>query len=70
MTKSAIAQSIGDLCAAFKLPTVGAEAVPRFREAGHAEALETLLDVLEMEAAGRSPATGRSAPAGQDRADL
>ena len=44
MAPSACAQRIGDLCAAFKLPTVAAEAVPHFREAGHADALETLLD--------------------------
>lgn len=53
MTSSAIAQGIGDLCAAFKLPTVGAEAVPQFEDAGHGEALQTLLDVLEMEAEDR-----------------
>ena len=53
MTNTAIVQEIGDLCAAFKLPTVGAEAAPRFEEAGHGEALQTLLDVLEMEAEDR-----------------
>jgi len=35
---------------AFKRPTVGAQAVPRFMQAGHGEALETLLEVLELEA--------------------
>jgi len=53
MAPSTCTQRIGDLCAAFKLPTVGAEAVPRFREAGQADALETLLEVLEMEAEDR-----------------
>ena len=40
-------------CTAFKLPTVGTEAVPRFQQAGHGEALETLLEVLELEAEDR-----------------
>ena len=53
MAPSTCAQRIVDLCAAFKLPTVGSEAVPRFREAGHDDALETLLEVLEMEAEDR-----------------
>lgn len=44
---------IRGLCTAFKLPTVGAEAVPRFQQAGHGEALETLLEVLELEAEDR-----------------
>ena len=38
---------IRQFCTAFKLPTVGTEAVPRFQQAGHGEALETLLEVLE-----------------------
>ena len=36
---------IRQFCTAFKLPTVGTEAVPRFQQAGHGEALETLLGV-------------------------
>ena len=40
-------------CTAFKLPTVGAETVPRFQQAGHGEALETLLEALELEAEDR-----------------
>jgi DNA replication protein DnaC len=44
---------ISQLCTAFKLPTVGAEAVPRFRQAGHGQALETLLEVLELESEDR-----------------
>ena len=38
---------IRQFCTAFKLPTVGTEAVPRFQQAGHGEALETLLEVLD-----------------------
>ena len=44
---------IRQFCTAFKLPTVGTEAVPRFQQAGHGEALETLLEVLELEAEDR-----------------
>jgi len=45
---------IVQLCTQFKLPTVGAEAVDQFYRAGHAEALSSLLEVLEMEAEDRS----------------
>jgi DNA replication protein DnaC len=41
------------LCSSFRLPTVAAEAVPRFTDAGQADALETLLEVLELEAGDR-----------------
>ncbi|MFQ6030027.1 MAG: IS21-like element helper ATPase IstB [Dehalococcoidia bacterium] len=44
---------IRQLCAAFKLPTVGAEAVSRFQQAGHGDASETLVEVLEMESEDR-----------------
>lgn len=44
---------IAVLCRSFHLPTVGAEAVPRFTRAGHADALPTLADVLEQEASDR-----------------
>ena len=44
---------IRGLCTAFKLPTVGAEAVARFQQTGHGEALDTLLEVLELEAEDR-----------------
>ena len=47
---------IRQFCTAFKLPTVGTEAVPRFQQAGHGEALETLLEVLELEAEDRQAA--------------
>lgn len=46
-------ERIARLCGDFKLPTVAAEAAPRFIESGHGEALETLLEVLEMEAEDR-----------------
>jgi len=41
------------LCSAFRLPTVAAEIVPRFQAAEHGSALETLLEVLELEASDR-----------------
>ena len=50
---SIVQERIGDLCHQFKLPTVGAEAAPRFTAAGHGEALSTLLEVLEQEAEDR-----------------
>ena len=53
MTTSKYAEPIGQLCAQFKLPTVGSEAVPLFTRAGHGEALQSLLEVLEMEAEDR-----------------
>ena len=57
MTDTSIVQErIGDLCYQFKLPTVGAEAAPRFTAAGHGEALSTLLEVLEQEAEDRNSA--------------
>ena len=46
-------ERIEQLCSEFKLPTVGAEAAPRFAAAGHADALLTLLEVLEQEAEDR-----------------
>lgn len=49
MTTSKYAERIGQLCAQFKLPTVGSEAVHQFTRMGHAGALESLLEVLEME---------------------
>ncbi len=50
MSTVAYAEQIGQLCSQFKLPTVGAEAVPHFTKAGHMDALESLAEVLEMEA--------------------
>jgi len=40
---------LGELLTRFKLPTVGAEIVPRLTQAGHEAALPTLLEVLEAE---------------------
>ena len=50
---SMVPERIGDLCHQFKLPTVGAEAAPRFTAAGHGDALPTFLEVLEQEAEDR-----------------
>lgn len=50
---SRYAERIAQLCSEFKLPTVGAEAAPLFSRAGHADALESLVEVLEMEAEDR-----------------
>ncbi len=44
---------IGALCTSFHLPTVAAQAVARFEAAGHGDALETLCEVLELEAGDR-----------------
>ncbi|NIN94188.1 MAG: ATP-binding protein [Anaerolineae bacterium] len=46
-------ERIAQLCAAFKLPTVGSEAVHRFTRAGHSDALGILLEVLQQEAEDR-----------------
>ena len=50
---SAVAERVKDLCRQFKLPTLAAETVGRFSEAGHADALSTLLEVMEQEAEDR-----------------
>ena len=50
---SAVEESVRELCRQFKLPTLAAETVGRFSEAGHADALGTLLDVMEQEAEDR-----------------
>ncbi len=50
---SAVAERVKDLCRQFKLPTLAAETVGRFSEAGHADALLTLVEVLEQEAEDR-----------------
>lgn len=39
-----------ELCTRFKLPTLAAEVIRRFTDAGHHDALPTLLEVLEAEA--------------------
>ena len=48
-----MAERIRDLCRQFKLPTLAAEIVGRFSEAGHADALATLMEVMEQEAEDR-----------------
>ena len=50
---SDVSERIESLCARFRLPTVATEAVPRFQAANQAVALETLVEVLELEAADR-----------------
>ena len=50
---NAIKVRIGELCHQFRLPTMGAQSVSRFTAAGHGDALETLLEVLEQEAEDR-----------------
>lgn len=45
-----MATRMGDLLTKFKLPTVAAEVVRRFSDAGHERALPILLEVLEAEA--------------------
>ena len=50
---SVVQERIGQLCHQFKLPTVAAETTSRFTEAGHGDALPTLLEVLEQEAEDR-----------------
>ena len=41
------------MCHQFRLPTMGAQSVARLTAAGHGDALETLLEVLEQEAEDR-----------------
>ena len=53
MDANAIQVRIGELCHQFRLPTMGAQSVSRFTAAGHGDALETLLEVLEQEAEDR-----------------
>ena len=50
---SAVAERVRDLCRQFNLPTLAAETVGRFSDAGHADALPTLVEVLEQEAEDR-----------------
>ena len=50
---SVVQERIGQLCGQFKLPTVAAETTLRFTEAGHGDALPTLLEGLEQEAEDR-----------------
>ncbi len=50
---SVVEERIRELCREFKLPTLASETVDRFREAGHADALTTLVKVMEQEAEDR-----------------
>ena len=50
---SAVGERIRELCRQFRLPTLAAETVGRFSDAGHADALPTLVEVLEQEAEDR-----------------
>ena len=50
---SAVGERIRQLCRQFRLPTLAAETVGRFSDAGHADALPTLVEVLEQEAEDR-----------------
>jgi hypothetical protein len=45
-TRDDIADRIAELLATFKLPTMSQELVPRFTQAGHADVLPLVLDVL------------------------
>ena len=40
---SAVAERVRELCRQFKLPTLATETVGRFSEAGHADALVTVI---------------------------
>ena len=46
---STVGERIRELCRQFRLPTLAAETVDRFSDAGHADALPTLVEVLEQE---------------------
>ena len=50
---SIVAERVRELCRQFKLPTLAAETVGRFSQAGHADALVTLVEVMEQEAEDR-----------------
>ncbi len=52
-TPSAVRERIRELCREFRLPTLAAETVSRFSEAGHADALPVLVEVMEQEAEDR-----------------
>ena len=73
---SVMQERIGLLCHQFKLPTMGAQSVARFTEAGHGDALSTFLEVLEQEAEDRRHRRinrlrqASRLPCGQDLGDL
>ena len=45
---SAVRERIRELCREFRLPTLASETVSRFSEAGHADALPVLVEVMEQ----------------------
>ena len=51
--QATVEERIRELCRQFRLPTLAAETVDRFSDAGHADALPTLMEVLEQEAEDR-----------------
>ena len=53
-TAPVITDRLVELVSSCKLPTVAAEVVARFEQAGHAPALEVLCEVFELEAADRA----------------
>ena len=66
MTDTTVIQDrIGELCHQFRLPTMGAQSVSRFTAAGHGDALETLLEVLDQEAEDRRQRRISRLPAGK-----
>ena len=73
---SAVAERIRDLCRQFKLPTLAAETVGKFSEAGYSDALVTLVEVLEQGGRGQACQAGGpsekgvEAASGQDLGDL
>ena len=46
---SALGERISELCRQFRLPTLAAGTVDRFSDAGYADALPTLVEVLEQD---------------------
>ena len=48
--RQCVQERIGQLCHQFNLPTMGAQSVDRFTEAGHGDALPIFLEGLEQEA--------------------
>ena len=50
---SAVRERIRELCREFRLPTLASETVSRFSEAGHADALPVLVEIMEQEAEDR-----------------
>ncbi len=64
MSSSEVKERIGQLCTEFKLPTVGAEAVPWFTRSGHPDSLPTLLKCWNrrLRTAGKGASSGSDVP--------